>query len=172
MTGLKTRLVAEESGIALIVTVLLLLLVSALGISALNRAGDEKIVASASRRQLANLAAAEAGLAIIAADLQSQAADGAVPAAMKLDRPTLFLDPYTRMPTSVRSGGISDKLPVEVTWLGRGGTDDGFELREGGAQASGKRLVYRVDVTSTDPTQGHSQVQAQFSVLVRQSLQY
>lgn len=150
---------SDESGIALVVTVLLLLLVSAIGISALNRAGEEKIISTVSRRQVSNLSAAEAGMRLVQAQLSSSV--GGVPIDAALDQPTMFRD-ASGLPTAVRSGSIGATSAQKITPLGGAKASD-RELRIGGGGAP-SRLAYRVDVTATDPTGGAVQIQAQFSV--------
>lgn len=159
----------EESGIALVVTVLLLLLVSAIGISAMNRAGDERVISTASRRQLANLAAAEAGMRIISEQLRSAGSGtGAPTVQINLPSVDLFKDPVSGLYTKVRSGQIGSSAIEPIRSIGgsQAGQEEGDELSAGKNSASGRRMVYRVNVTATDPSGGNTQVQAQFSVSV------
>jgi Tfp pilus assembly protein PilX len=148
-----------ESGIALVVTVLLLLLVSAIGISALNRAGDEKIVSTVSRRQVSNLSAAEAGLRLVQAQLENNTVG--IPPDTALSRPGLFQD-VSGLFTGVRSGTVDTATAQKIQPVGYT-IPDGSEVRTGGGGAA-PRLVYRVNVVASDPSGGNVQVQAQFSV--------
>ena len=181
-------LVGEESGVALILTVLILLLflgqgmsvswmilglvmllVSAIGVSALNRAGDEKAISTASRRQIANLAAADAGLRVVRAKLESVAgSSAALNQSIEIDDTSMFLDPHSNLPTHIRTGTIGGGVDT-IEQLGTGGIEAGDELSVGANQASTRRAVYRVNITATDPSGGNTQVQAQFSVAVPNS---
>ena len=147
-----------ESGMALVITVLLLLMVSAIGLSTLSRSGDEKAVAAASRRNMVNLSAAEAGLRLIQERLyQSNKNQTTAPAT--LPSMEIFAD-ETGLGTMVRSGAIGDTSPgaIEKVGIARGGE---LSVTKGGAE---DRHIYRVSVTATDPSGGNTEIQAQFSV--------
>ena len=162
----ESRIVNEESGIALIVTVLLLLLVSAIGVSALNRAGDERLIESASRRRISNLMAAEAGMEIVRQKLEGISSNQAVLTQIALDEPALFTDPVSGTTTAVRTGVIGDPTIESVSALGPAPTQGGDEISEGKNSASARRMVYRVNVTASDSSGANAQIQAQFSVRV------
>jgi Tfp pilus assembly protein PilX len=148
-----------ESGIALVMAVLLLLMVSAIGISALNRAGDEKIVAVASRRQVTNLSATEAGLRNVQLQLQDFAKKGLRPGAITLNDQNTVKDHLNRA-TTVRTGAVG-AATVPIIELGRV-AGSGEELTKKVNEAYG----YRVDITATDPGGGNIQVQAQYVVML------
>lgn len=149
----------SEQGVALLLTILLLLIVSAIGVSSLNRAGDELQVASTSRRQLTNVAAAEAALKLVGQQLfNAQAGTGTANA------PILVADfaPEMGRNTVVRTGTIGDDgTAKEIQFIGTAGGESG-DLRIG--YQPSKRRIYRVNVVATDPSGGNVQLQAQFSV--------
>ena len=149
----------SESGVALLLTILLLLIVSAIGVSSLNRAGDELQVASASRRQLRNVAAAEAALKLVGEQLfQAQGGSTAASAPILVNN----FAPEMGSNTIVRTGTIGDDgTAKEVQFIGTASGANG-DLRVGYQPT--KRRIYRVNVVATDPSGGNVQLQAQFSV--------
>jgi len=149
----------EEAGIALLLTILMLLMVSAIGVSALNRAGDETTVASASRRQVTNVAAAEAALKLVGDQLRSAQA-GSAPASTPVYMPS-FVTETNGMTTLIRSGTIGNPNPTPITPVGTASISGG-DLRVGYGAAP--RLIYRVNVVATDPSGGNVQLQAQYAV--------
>jgi hypothetical protein len=150
----------SESGIALLLTILMLLLVSAIGVSSLNRAGDELTVGGASRRQVRNVAAAEAALKLVGSQLAA-AQTGTAPPSTPIYLPS-FVSELGGRNTLVRTGTIADGgTPQPIQPIGTGSVSGG-DLRVNYAPA--RRLVYRVNVVATDPSGGNVQLQAQFSV--------
>ena len=149
----------SESGVALLLTILLLLIVSAIGVSSLNRAGDELQVSSASRRQLRNVAAAEAALKLVGQQLfNAQAGSAAASAPILVNN----FAPELGMNTVIRTGTIGDDgTPKQIQFIGTAGGESG-DLRVG--YQPSKRRIYRVNVVATDPSGGNVQLQAQFSV--------
>ena len=148
-----------ESGVALLLTILLLLIVSAIGVSSLNRAGDELTDSSGSRRRLRNVAAAEAGLKMVGQALfDAQATTGAAISSINV---TNFASEMG-LSTIVRTGTIGDDgTPQPVQFIGTAGGENG-DLRVG--YQPSKRRIYRVNIVASDPSGGNVQLQAQFSV--------
>jgi len=148
-----------ESGIALLLAILMLLMISAIGVSALNRAGDESIVAGASRRKLTNVAAAEAALKIVGQQLQ------AAQASSSLSSPPLNLADFVvesnGSPISIRSGTIDNPTALPINPVGVA-PDKGGDLRMG--KETPPRLIYRINVVASDRTGGNAQLQAQYAV--------
>ena len=144
----------SERGVALILTILLLLIVSAIAVSSLNRAGDELQVGSASRRQLRNVAAAEAALKLVGQQLLTQPETTA-------NAPIIVSNfaPDMGSNTTVRTGTIGDSVPKEIELVGY--TDK--QLIMGSPSFTGRR-IYRVTVVASDPSGGNVQLEAQFSV--------
>ncbi len=149
----------SERGVALLLTILLLLIVSAIGVSSLNRAGDELQVASASRRQLRNVAAAEAALKLVGQQLfDAQAGTTAANSPIMVNN----FAPEMGLNTVVRTGTIGDDGTAKpIEFIGTAGGESG-DLRIG--YQPSKRRIYRVNVVATDPSGGNVQLQAQFSV--------
>ena len=145
----------SERGVALILTILLLLIVSAIGVSSLNRAGDELQVGSTSRRQLRNVAAAEAALKMVGQQLLTAQSTTAAEAPIMVNN----FSPEMGLNTVVRTGFIGDggaAGKVELVGV------SGQQLIIG--QAGQGRRIYRVTVVAEDPSGGNVQLQAQFSV--------
>ncbi len=150
---------ASESGIALLLAILMLLMVSAIGISALNRAEDESFVSGASRRQVTNVAAAEAALKLVGAQLQTAQA-GSAPPSTPISV-SAFTTEISGMPIALRSGVIGDPTAHQITPIGTASVSGG-DLRVGYGAAP--RLIYRINVVASDPTGGSVQLQAQYAV--------
>ena len=149
----------SERGVALLLTILLLLVLSAIGVSSLNRAGDELTESSGSRRRLRNVAAAEAGLKMVGQALfNAQATSGTAIGAINITN----FSPEMGLNTVVRTGTIGDDgTPQPVQFIGTAGGENG-DLRVG--YQPSKRRIYRVNIVASDPSGGNVQLQAQFSV--------
>lgn len=163
---------AEEHGLALLVTVMLLLLISAIGLTALNHAQSENMVAGSSRRKLTTLYAADALLNVVASQLANPTVSG--PAIVPVDRPQ-FLPVYSNVDasggggttglfTSARTGTIDNMAPQPIDRIGTADPGDGEDIRVG-AGAPIARGVYRVSVVANEPGGGNVQLQAQYVVL-------
>lgn len=148
----------NESGIALLLTILMLLLVSAVGVSALNRAGDENTVATASRRQVTNMAAAEGALKMAEAQLLAAQAGTPTPTT-SINFPN-FIQENNGRATSVRSGTVGNSAAVPIEPIGTRPVQGG-DARYGKAMV---RLIYRVSVVATGPRGGNVQLEAQYAV--------
>lgn len=157
----------SEAGMALLITVVILLMVSAIGISALNRASDETAIAGSSRRKLTTLQAAEAGLSMVSDEF---AVSSVVP--QPVNNTSMIVD-VTGLKTGVRTGTIDSSVPAQIIRVGQtrdtgvdsSGKSKGSELRiTGGGSGNGWRYIYRVEVVATDPGGGNVQLQSQWSV--------
>jgi hypothetical protein len=148
-----------ERGVALLLTILTLLLVSALGISALNRAQDERTSSSTSRRKITNVAAAEAALKLVERQLAA-AQSGAAPASTPIDIPA-FVTEMGGLSTRIRTGTVGDGAAQQIVPIGLAADKSG-DLRVG--RGAAPRLIYRVNVVASHPTGANVQLQAQFSV--------
>jgi len=166
-------LARSESGMALLITVVVLLMVSAIGISALNRASDETAIASSSRRKLSTLQAAEAGMKLIADGFQPVPGQPAAPTPAPLNMPDMIVDSHGYS-TAVRTGTTDSSVPAQILRVGQTrdtgidqdtGEAAASELRiSGGGSGTGFRYIYRVEVVGTDTGGGNVQLQSQFSV--------
>ena len=158
-----------EQGIALLITVMLLLMVSAIGITALNRAGSEESLQKNSTRKAHTLAAAEAGVNMITNRLfLMQATNSAVvlpglalsdPLA-PLDQPQLIQDEYGFW-TPVRTGTV-DSAVAQPLERKDSMTPPGYTLNVG--EQPWVWRIYRATVVATDPGGGNVQIQTQYRV--------
>jgi hypothetical protein len=124
-----------ESGIALLVAVLILLLVSAIGIAAIEHSGRELGGAGRARTTIATFHAADGGVEI---------------ATNQLARTPLSTTPFSFSVNSdytVRSGTRSDGTPQEIIPAGTGQPPEGYAITVGGAGYASS--LYRTAVTST-----------------------
>lgn len=165
----------DESGVALLIAVILLLLMSALGLAALQHSGDESAGSGRSRRKDATVYAAEAGQAK-AAQLLSDSRDALGGGAdWTIDEPAMVTDAFGN-PIAVRLGvpgpsGLPSS-PVMISALapsqGLKGAkqDDGMLLNKGGyGTASYPRKPFRVEITAQDIGNGLVHLQAQYGVM-------
>jgi hypothetical protein len=146
----------SERGVALILTILLLLIVSAIAVSSLNRAGDELQVGGNARRQLRNVAAAEAALKMVGQQLLQAQSEQAAKAPIMVSN----FAPDMGNNTIVRTGSVGDDgYAKEIELVGY--TEKALVI---GGQAPPGRRIYRVTVVASDPSGGNVQLEAQFSV--------
>ena len=148
-----------EAGIALIVTVLLLLMISAIGVSALQSAGDEHALGASSRRKLGAVYAADAALSLISDQLLNGATP--YPDLTPLDMPNLFTDD-AGFAIAARSGTADTAVPQPILRVGRTSTS-GSQLNVNAANTISYG-VYRVSVVATDSAGGRAQLQSQLTV--------
>lgn len=170
----------SEQGIALLITVMLLLMVSAIGLTALDRAGDEEFLQKNSTRKAHTLAAAEAGVAMITNRLfQQQSVNQAILDQMSpgvgqppgagqglsdplapLDEQTLIQDEYGFW-TQVRTGTVDSAVPQPIERKDSM-TPEGYTLNAG--EQPWVWRIYRATVVATDPGGGNVQIQTQYRV--------
>lgn len=162
----------DESGMALLIAVILLLLMSALGLAALQHSGDESSGSGRSRRKDATLYAAEAGQAL-AQKYLFDSLDSFGGTDFTIDYPAMVTDAYGN-PIAVRSGppgpsGLPDtprKLDDTKVGIKGGKQDNGMMLNTNGPN-TWKRRATRIDVTAQDVGNGLVHLQAQYSVMER-----
>lgn len=154
----------DESGMALLIAIVLLLLMSALGLTALQHAQDEATASGRARRKDATLYAAEAGLALAQETLISNWG-GADPSTFTIDQPSLVRDGFSN-PIAVRSGRPENAAPQPISPGGSGNTTppNGFMLNGGPSFAA-----VPVNIVATDLTNGMVHLQAQYRVLLGSS---
>ena len=157
----------SEEGIALLMTVMLLLIVSAMAVAALDRVRDEQQSTKNSVRYVANFSAAEAGLAMVKAQLEGPQVNG-YPDTSPLDRRN-FIKNATEADNpfgvSLRTGTIDNATPIQIEKVGEDISEGGAsEMRAGAIIPGSSKLIYRVNVVAEDPGGGHTQIQAQFAV--------
>ena len=173
----------SEAGVALILTVMLLLLVSALGLSALQHAGNEHTVSASSRKKLSLVYAADAALNVASDQLLNSGAqypvyqiDGIECANMGMVWYAQDVDPNTPwqgsgcglfndnsgQPVVVRTGTVDDPTPQIVQRVGRtSGSVQQINVNAAGTISYG---IYRVGVVAHEAGGGRAQVQAQITI--------
>ena len=151
----------DERGAALLVAVVLLLLMSALGITALQHAQDEASASGRSRRKDATLYAGEAGLAMVQANLLNQY-NGATMPSFTINEPAMVQDQHGN-PIAVRSGRPENSAPEPIGGTGSGVAEapDGFLINLGSQSAQAFTAV-RADIVATDSGNGTVHLQAQY----------
>ena len=143
---------------ALLVAVVLLLMVSALGIAALQSAQDEATGSGRARRKTMTLYSAESGLAMV----QQQLTASHYPNLAAIPDAGLQPDQFG-VQTAVRTGTSDVTLAQPIQRVGRA-RSQGNQLT---VNAAGSVLmgVYRTDVVATDGTGGNVEIQAQYALL-------
>lgn len=159
MTDLERNERKGEQGIALIITVLLLLMISAIGIAALQHAGDERTVGASSRRKLLTVHAADAAMNVMADRLRTGTPSQPNFTA-PMDVPN-FMQAPNGLPIAVRSGTTDSGVAMPVLKVGTAAASGG-QLNIGSVSQS--YGIYRVGIVATDPGGGRAQLQAQFKV--------
>lgn len=155
-TGLR-----DEQGAALLVAVVLLLLMSALGITALQHAQDEASASGRARRKDATLYAGEAGLAMVQSSLLANYNGSSMPA-FTIDEPALVNDGYGH-PIAVRSGRPENAAAESIGGATSGAAEapDGYMINLGNQSAQSFTAV-RADIVATDAGNGTVHLQAQY----------
>ena len=119
----------DESGIALLVAVMLMLMVSAVALSALDRARQENLGSTAGRRKVATLIAADAGLRLVEDQLINGA--GSTPDTAPI-ADTAFISFGNGLATSFRTGEIGSSAALPILKVGST-VKEGGQLNVGGA---------------------------------------
>ena len=159
-----TESARDERGMALLIAVIVLLLMSALGLSALQHAGDEASGSGRSRRKDATLYAAESGLKLAQVKLAKSDPSNAV----SVDDMALITDGNGN-PIAVRSGAPQNgTLPPAAVGIACDPNNPG-EHPEGnllniGNPGSPVFCPVRADMTALDVGNGMVHLQAQFKV--------
>jgi hypothetical protein len=165
------RALRDESGMALLISVIVLLLMSALALSALQHAGDEAVGSGSSRRKDASLYAAESGRAKVKLMLFDYFLSGftTIPNISFYD-PAMVSDAYGN-PIEVSTGkpqaGDLPAAPAQVLPApgAKPKTRRGNDMRIGGHNsANGKAIAWQGDITTRDVAKGLAHVQFQYSV--------
>lgn len=149
----------DESGAALLIAVVLLLLMSALGITALQHAQDEASASGRARRKDATLYAGEAGLAMVQSNLLANY-NGATMPSFTIDEPAMVNDGFGN-PIAVRSGRPENAAPESIGGTGTGIAEvpDGYQI---GAGTGHGFSAVRADIVATDAGNGTVHLQAQY----------
>jgi len=156
------KLRPNQEGIALIISLLFLLAVSAMGLSALSRAQDENVVGSASRRHLMHVMAADAGVKLALRQLESSG--GASLNTQALD--VANVDGAGPGAIRIRSGTLGDPASQPIQFLQYvADPTSGGQLNLGSGNGGGGQLaIYRVNIVADNATNAAVQVQAQIAI--------
>lgn len=139
----------REGGVALLVTALILILISGVGISAIDRASQEALGGGRSRATTRSLYAADAGIEIALSHLS--------------DSPPL-LDPLD-LPVgvfTVQSRTRSESTPQQIEDGGFGPPPDGYEINVGSGYFN---ELYVLTVTAASPAGSSSEIEAKLAKL-------
>lgn len=150
----------DESGIALLIAVMLMLMVSAVALSALDRARQENLGSTAGRRKVATLIAADAGLRLVENQLLN--GTGPTPDTAPISD-TAFISFGNGLATSFRTGEIGSSAALPILKVGST-VKEGGQLNVGGA-GTFSYGVYRAGVVASDPGGASVQLNAQWVVL-------
>ena len=134
-----------EDGIALLITVVVMLLLSAVAVTSLQRAQDENFGAGSSRRKVATVAAADAALNVV--ELQLRSGQTQFPDVSSLSNPDFLQDHYG-FSTSVRTGTIDSSTPQPSQTVGST-YKEGSQINVN-APNTFSYGVYRTGVVATD----------------------
>ena len=149
----------DEAGIALLLSVIILLLISAVGLSALQSAQGEASAGGRTARKLRTFFAADGGLSLIKDQLTI--GDTQYPNITALND-TQFLQNTANLYTQVRTGSTSSAVPQEILLVGRARRDgDQLNINSSNTFTFG---IYRTEVLATDPVGGSVELQAQYRV--------
>jgi type IV pilus assembly PilX-like protein len=163
------RAARSQDGMALLIAVIVLLLMSALGLAALQHAGDEASGSGRARRKDATLYAADSGIKMIQVKLLTTYVASPTMSPVNLDEPTLVKDGFGN-PIAIRSGapqnGTIPAAPASIAADPNVPSEnaEGYMLNQGN-QGSQQFRPVRADVTALDIANGMVHLQAQFSVL-------
>jgi hypothetical protein len=156
---MRRQSAGDQHGIALLIAVVLLLMVSALGLTALQSAQDEATGSARGRRKVMTLYAADSGLKLVEDQLAGATAQ--YPNRNPITSGTMMEDQWGGM-TSIRTGEAENPVPQAIQRVGKGNLE-GFQLNvnSAGSFAYG---IYRTGLVATDNTGGVVELQAQYSV--------
>jgi hypothetical protein len=150
----------REEGLALLVTVFVLLVMSAIGITALDRASDEGSLAGRSRSKTSASAIAEAGVAFLLRNqIPAARAAGLTPGDVVMNQAQFMSDPQG-FATGVRTGTADTAAAAAPERVGTGRLGgSSLNLNQVGTFMYG---IYRTAVVATDQGGGNAQIQLQF----------
>ena len=144
----------EERGVALLIAVIMLLLISAIGIAALQHAREESTGGGRSRHHTRNLHAADGVLSLV---VQQLAAENPQNRQLPVDFANFIQDPTSGVWTRGRTGTPDNPAAQPIRHCGNA-------TRSGDALGQFPRNIYCVNVLASD-TGGRVGLQAQYAVL-------
>ncbi len=149
----------NEDGVALLIAVILMLMISAIGLSALQSASSESSSGGRSARKVRTFFAAEAALGIVMDRLDTTAS--LYPDVAAMDEQQFMQSPGGGF-TKVRTGTTDNDVPQEIRLVGHSRQKGGaLNVNSPNTYTFG---IYRADVVATDPAGGNVELQAQLSV--------
>ncbi len=154
MTLFQFTKAREEQGVALLIAVILMLLISAIGIAALQHARQEAMGSGRSRHHTRNLHAADGVLQLV---VQQLGADNPINRQVPIDFANFIQDPVSGVWTSGMTGTIDSPTAEPIRHCGN-------STRSGDALGQFPRNIYCVNVLATDGA-GRVGLQAQYAVL-------
>jgi Tfp pilus assembly protein PilX len=149
----------DQHGIALLIAVVLLLMVSALGLTALQSAQDEATGSARGRRKIMTLYAADSGLRLVEDQLSDATAQ--YPNRNPVTSSSVMDDQWGHS-TSIRTGEAENPVAQAIQRVSKGNVE-GFQLNVNSA-GSFSYGIYRTGLVATDNTGGVVELQAQYSV--------
>ncbi|HTO55447.1 MAG TPA: PilX N-terminal domain-containing pilus assembly protein [Myxococcota bacterium] len=164
-----TRDLRDQSGMALLISVIVLLLMSALALSALQHASEESTGSGTARRKDSTLYAAESGMAVYRTRLFNASYGTAGPDGLTLNEPTLVTDSFGS-PIHVMSGSPDNgdlpgggDTPSPLTIDKQSFIPPGYEknLQTNGGMSFMGALA---DITARDAGAGLVHLQSQFRI--------
>ena len=161
---LRTR-PGDEDGLALIIAVVVLLLLSAIGLSALQGAQSEMTAGGYSRVKTRTLYAADSGLGLVRNQLNT-ASGASLTGTPYPDRNPIYESSLMMgeggLFTEIRTGTADNATPQAIARLGSI-RKDGDQVNVNSAN-SFSYGIYRADVSAVNPGGGSVEIQAQFIV--------
>ncbi|MEE9278672.1 MAG: pilus assembly PilX N-terminal domain-containing protein [Myxococcota bacterium] len=144
---------------ALLIAVILMLLISAIGLGALQSATGESSAGGRSARKLRTFFAADAGMEMVLRQLDTT--QNQYPDISALDEQQFMQNQYGGF-TQVRTGTADNDAPQDIRRVGRSRQEGGaLNVNSANTYTFG---IYRADVVATDPAGGRVELQAQLSV--------
>ena len=143
-----------EHGVALLISVIVLILLSAIGLAALQHAKDESVGGGRSRHHTKTLHAADGVLQVV---IQQLASENVTQRELPVDLPNFLQDPVSGFWTSGRTGTPDAGVAQNVL-------NCGSATKDGDAIGEFPRLIYCVNVTANTGG-GRIGLDAQYSVL-------
>ena len=148
-----------EVGLALLLSVIILLLISAIGLGALQSAQGEATAGGRTVRKLRTFFAADGALSLVVDQLDI--GDTQYPNITALND-MQFIQSKAGLYTEVRTGTANNAVPQEIQFVGRARREgDQLNINAGNTFSFG---IYRTDVVATDPVGGRVELQAQYRV--------
>ncbi len=160
MRSIQLSKPTAEDGIAVLIAVILVLMISALAITTLQHSSQEAQSSGRARHQLRHLHAADGLLEVAVWQL---IADEPFINQAAIDYTEFIQDPHSEVWTSVRTGTLDAPAGQDIQKNGGGQPRDGYSL-----DGPIRYFSYTVNVTASDEnnaTGGRLGLQAQYSVL-------